>query len=458
MDKKYTYFIKSKYFPESFIDAQFKARGNWIKHNGIINKSKRNPNPKTNPNSKTNPNPIDFIYLDELFYTNPRYYLLPSKLKNTVNDNKREISFKHNFVRNMLSDKIGKKYVMLQHEIDLMPLYKNPSASANILENFKDLFTGKTVYIFKPITGKAGSDIAIFNKYENLVMYCNQIIKRNGHIWDRNVSKGKGKDKGKDKDELKDPLRIWVLQEYISNPLLIKKEDGVYKFHIRQAYLYQPNKLSYYRPLDICPAAVAEKPFIYGDWSNKDIHDTHFHGKIDYNWSMIINMIPSLKGNQKVIEYINAQIHEIYTIINKYIHADCYSETKHCFELFGSDIMITDTFDVKIIEINSGLGISGDILQKQDIFENILTKVVDIYYPPKNKIQPPKKLFIPIQPQPQPQPLTPKINPIKSIKPINIIKINSIKHLLPISKKKTNNSKFAKVRKTQKTNKTIINK
>jgi hypothetical protein len=395
-NKQYTYFVKSKYFPESFIDEQFKARGNWIKYDVPLHRKK---------------GPIDFIYLDELFYTNPRYYSFPAKLKNTVNDDKRQISFKHNLVRNLLGDANGSKYVMPQYELDLYTIQKenvctgiespaqcnatgvtHPVNVSGILveltNKFKKLFTGKTVYIFKPVTGMGGSDIGIFDKFSDFKRYVNNVIIRNGKLW------------GKVNPD-KEPLRRWVLQEYITNPLLIEKEDTgshKYKFHIRQAYLYQPlPKQSYYRPLNMCPIAIAEKPYIHGDWSNKDIHDTHFHGKIDYDWYSSLKLIPTLKNNLEAIRRIDSQLHELYTIIDKnYIKAQCYPETKHCFELFGCDIMITDTFEVKVIEINAGMGISGDISIKRDIFDTVMINVVDMYYPPKNKVPIPTKLFTPI--------------------------------------------------------------
>lgn len=371
--RQYTYFVKSKYFPESFIDEQFKSRGNWIKYDIPLHRKKK---------------AIDFVYLDELFYTNPRYYSLPAKLKNTVNDDKRQISFKHNLVRNLLGDANGSKYVMPQYEIDLYTIKADLLAS--LTNKFKKLFTGNAVYIFKPVTGMGGSDIGIFDTFDAFKRYIDNVISRNGKLW------GKG-------NPDKEPLRVWVLQEYITNPLLIEKKEATigshnYKFHIRQAYLYQPApKQSYYRPLNICPIALAEKPYIHGDWSNKDIHDTHFHGKIDYDWQTLIQLIPTLKNNQEAIRRIDSQLSDLYSIIDKnYIKAQCYPETKHCFELFGCDIMITDTFDVKVIEINAGLGISGDINIKRDIFDTVMVNIVDMYYPPKNKVTLPNKLFTPI--------------------------------------------------------------
>jgi hypothetical protein len=384
MANLHTYFVKSKYFPETYIDKQFAKRGNWKKANIDVKKHKQM---------------IDFIYLDELYYTDKTYYMIQSLLKNTVNDDKREITLKHNLIRNLLHDKIGKQYVMPQYELDLFKIKMQNKLNIatnktngdtnseiytnnymNILSKYKTIFDNENIYIFKPITSFGGSDINIFNNYDNFVKYCIKIME------DININKYWGKN-----NPSKEKLRIWVLQKYITNPLLIEKQENntinKYKFHIRQVYLYQPgNKPSYYRPLNLCPIAIANQPYINNDWDNKNIHDTHFHKKIDYKWSDIIEMIPSLAKKKSAIQQINRQLDDIYRIIdNTYINAQCYPETKHCFEIFGCDIMITDTFDVKLIEINNGLGISGTINDKHDIFDNILGKIVDVYYPPINR-------------------------------------------------------------------------
>ena len=138
-NRQYTYFIKSKYFPESYIDKQLADRGNWVKYDQPLHRVKK---------------PIDFVYLDELFYTDPRYYLLPAMLKNTVNDDKRNISLKHNLVRNLLSDPIGRKYVMPQYELDLYKLFINGNTHVNnLLHEYESIFASGKVYIFKAITG-----------------------------------------------------------------------------------------------------------------------------------------------------------------------------------------------------------------------------------------------------------------------------------------------------------------
>ena len=75
---QYTYFIKSKYYPEKFIDNLFSMRGNWKKITDADLPQKH----------------IDFVYLDDLYYLNPKYYSINATLKNTVNDDKRVVTLK----------------------------------------------------------------------------------------------------------------------------------------------------------------------------------------------------------------------------------------------------------------------------------------------------------------------------------------------------------------------------
>jgi hypothetical protein len=92
VNNNHTYFIKSKYYPEDFIDNLFKIRGNWKKLTDTDLPKKH----------------IDFVYLDDLYYINPKYYSLHATVKNTVNDDKRVIAFKNNLIKNFASHPNGK--------------------------------------------------------------------------------------------------------------------------------------------------------------------------------------------------------------------------------------------------------------------------------------------------------------------------------------------------------------
>jgi predicted ATP-grasp superfamily ATP-dependent carboligase len=318
-------FFKAKYIPEQIQNDIFANRLNWNKI----------------PDSKINKSTINFVYLDDLYYTNPSYYSIKCTAKNIVNDEKRAVSLKNNFVTTMMNDPIGQKYILPHHVIDLYEheLTKQSLVSYLNLKKISELFTKNAIYIFKPVTGMSGKGIKIIDTYEKLINYIQYIKQKNIKQWQRY------------KDPNKAPMRVWVLQEYLTNPLTVKKRDGKsYKFHIRHYYLYQPKAIgkSYY--YDMGEIATARAPYVKGHWDNKLIHDTHFYEDDDELYPDFLKLSPLHKQS------IDTQISEVYSIINKYNNAQCYNDSKYCFEIFGLDIMLTDDYQLKVIEVNANPG------------------------------------------------------------------------------------------------------
>jgi hypothetical protein len=346
--KKFTYLIKSEYFPEKFIDKIFRKRGNWH---------------KVTDDELQNYEQIDFIYLDGLNYLKKEYFSLKSNLKNNVDDNKRSIGYKNNLMKNLEKIPEASKFLMKQYEIDLL----NVNNDKEYLQYINNLFEKNKIYIFKPVTGMAGSDIKVFENFNDCEKYINEIIEKYSKMW-------------KNKEPIKQKNRLWVLQEYIQNPLLITKNNEKYKFHIRHFFIYQPDPHpKYYKKIG--KVALAEKPYINGNWDDPKIHDTHFHSFDKY---LFTTEDTNISDNQ--IENINSQIDEFYKILIKIIDAKCYSETKNCLELSGIDFMITDKLELKILEINFGIGLGQNLIQnKKELFEGIIDLIVDDYFPPLRK-------------------------------------------------------------------------
>ena len=353
---QYTYLVRTDYFKDDFIDDCFKARGNW---------HKITDNQLVEYKHKT----IDFIYIDGLNYINPKYYNLRSDLKNTVTDNKQSISHKHNLIQNFSKSSQSAKYIMPTMEIDMLDYYYSVGP---IISNF---FKPGKIYIFKPVSGMAGEGIQIFSNFTDLDKYMMEIISKNKHKWNKY---NKSIDITKNAIRAKEPLRVWVLQEYIMNPLLFTENGKNYKYHIRHFYLYQPgNRPSYYK--NTGKIALAKKPYVNGDWGNPDIHDTHFHGNSNYSWPKSTNLTLAQ------IQSINEQIHEFYTYLDSAINAGCYPETKYCYELFGVDLMITQDYKLKVLEVNAGLGLgTNTTASKEELFNGILELIVDTKRPPIN--------------------------------------------------------------------------
>ena len=353
---QYTYLVRTDYFKDDYIDDCFKARGNWHK---ITDNHLAEYKHKT----------IDFIYIDGLNYINPKYYNLRSYLKNTVTDDKQSISHKHNLIQNFSKSSQSAKYIIPTMEIDMLDYYNGVGP---LISSF---FKPGKIYIFKPVSGMAGQGIKIVSNFRDLDKYMMEIISKNKHNWNKY---NQSIDITKNAIRAKEPLRVWVLQEYIMNPLLFTENGKNYKYHIRHFYLYQPgNNPSYFK--NTGKIALAKKPYVNGDWGNPDIHDTHFHGNSNYSWPESTNLTSAQ------LQTINEQIHDFYTYLDSAINAGCYAESKYCYELFGIDLMITQDYKLKVLEVNAGLGLgTNTTANKEELFNGILELIVDTKRPPIN--------------------------------------------------------------------------
>ena len=311
-----TYFIKSKYFPSAFTDELFLSRGNWIKvddHDLF----------KNNTSSTM---PIDFVWLDSKKYRqDSKYNKLLVGLTNFVNQSRSSITRKDNLMTNLNKIAGAEKYIIPQLNINIT----SSTTKNNIETLIHNFYKPEHIYIVKPVGGWLGAGIKIFSKLDEIVQHFQNII---------NVGSGGSGDFG-----------AWVIQEYITNPLLLTKSDGQnYKFHIRHYYIYQPKpKPSYFFAKGAF--AIAKKPYIAGNWLDADIHDTHFSdGEI---WPD--NMFPVLLKSQ--LNVINKQLHELYGYIDSIIHAGCYNRAKSCMALFGVE---SDNVQKTLLKVQSAMAIS----------------------------------------------------------------------------------------------------
>ena len=74
------------------------------------------------------------------------------------------------------------------------------------------------------------------------------------------------------------------------------------------------------------------------------------------------------------------QMITVFKDILKCINAECYKESKECFELFGVDLMVDDMMNLKLIEVNTKIGFgvfkNDPIDINKIIFENMLDIVL----------------------------------------------------------------------------------
>jgi hypothetical protein len=89
-------------------------------------------------------------------------------------------------------------------------------------------------------------------------------------------------------------------------------------------------------------------------------------------------------------EDVITQLKIVLKEVKKNLKAGCFQDSKKCYEIFGADFMLTENLELKLIEINSKIGLKEfkkDTMRFNNIlFESELQKTVDYYFPPKYKI------------------------------------------------------------------------
>ncbi len=329
--KTYSYLIKTDYYDVDMVNKLFTQRGNWEPYNPAIHEKP------------------DFFYIDGLHIADKKLYDIKSGLKSLVGDGKKTVVVKNNLYRNLSIIPEARKFLPWTVELDIK------GKTHNYLLGYKKYFhTGKPL-ICKIANMGEGQNIITTDRFD---------------VWQKFMA-------GKISLLQKRPTLImnkWVLQEYIANPLL---KNGR-KFHLRLMLLYQPGRRpSYY--IHDARAALAEAPYKAGDWTNKDIHDTHFHRRQGLMFPLDFPEIPSQQ-----ITNIYQQIDTITKYVVNTITPNCYPDSQHCYEFFGLDLMITNDYKVKLIEVNDRIGLSGTPEYKAETFAGIMKLVVDEYYPPQN--------------------------------------------------------------------------
>ncbi len=322
---------------------------------------------------------IDFLYNDGV-YIDKKYNATRVGIKNIINDAKFMIANKANLQIQMRNTKFGFKDIIL---------HLNSINSANYDKYIPlSLFENGQVYIFKPVSGFSGKGIKVVDNREELIKYIEEIqkdiIRKDGKKKESNGKKSKPKTSAPLTFKFDKSYNVWVIQDYIKNPLLI---NG-YKFHMRVFLLIYCNvngKVEAYYSRK-CPIANAREKYVYGDFNNVNIHDTHFR---DADVSKYI--FPDDIPDKSMVNKLHGDIVECLSFVFKNIAnaVGCYSECKACYEIFGCDFMITDTYELKLLEINTkislkvpGAGISIPFLKY--LMKSIYSIVIDECFPSPN--------------------------------------------------------------------------
>ena len=279
------------------------------------------------------------MFTDLNYKYDKKLFKIKSLLKNAVMKDNYNMTNKDLLYKELEKIPSARKYLVFNYSVD----------SSNIdYKKIEKIFEKYKIMIFKPIGGAVGTGIEVFDNFDNFWKYC-------------------------ESNESLDKYKDWVLQEYIIDPLLI---DGR-KFHIRGFYLVHQNKKYL---MDEGRIFLAKEKFVKGDYKNKNIHDTHYSGN-----ESLSKYYPRDLKNSKIIENQLENLFNLIGRIDEYFK--CFPESKDCYQIFGFDAMITEDYQVKILEVNSGpstFSLNTPFWKK--LFENQLKLMVDTTFPPKNKV------------------------------------------------------------------------
>jgi tubulin--tyrosine ligase len=207
-------------------------------------------------------------------------------------------------------------------------------------------------------------------------------------------------------------MREWVLQRYVDNPLLI---NG-HKFHLR-VYVLCVGALKVYVFNEILALLAAHRYPFCGHryccsrsvhrYSKDDMDDIYKHltntarsaEDINFEEAKFVKLLDDLPLHllqsypDRVDNDINAAISvvsnirsQIHGITSQLFHAfeneyTIFSPMSNCFELFGLDFLVDESFNVSLLEVNPGPDFkqTGAKLKTviEALFEDTLRTVVD---------------------------------------------------------------------------------
>ena len=269
---------------------------------------------------------IDFLYVDGRYKNYSELYNIKTKYSTKVIlDNKFNIINKID-----LYDYIKKKDIYFYSTyLPEQYIYKNNWKE--IEQNFKN----NKFWIVKPEVGSGGFGIKVFSDLNKMKKYITE-FKNNFEV---SYSKKKKNNN-------------WIIQKYIDNPLLINNK----KFHIRFFYVVikKNNKLeTYFFKKGLI--YVSGKDFTMNNLSF-NIHNSHGKTTKKKDASLFPDKIKELYGEENSNKSTN-DIIKIFDFIRSNIKIDCYKESKNSMFIYGVDIMITNDFNAKLIEINNNTGL-----------------------------------------------------------------------------------------------------
>uniref|UniRef100_A0AC35U304 Tubulin--tyrosine ligase-like protein 9 n=1 Tax=Rhabditophanes sp. KR3021 TaxID=114890 RepID=A0AC35U304_9BILA len=256
-----------------------------------------------------------------------------------------ELTRKDNLIKNL---KKGKKIPELANGLNFVPVsYVLPVEWHLFVEEFRK-YNSNTIWIMKPVAGAQGKGIFLFKKLKEIIEW-----------------------KKKDPHSTEAEPLPYVVQMYISHPCLI----GGKKFDIRLYVL-----VTSFRPLTVWVhregfARFSHAKYDLSTYENAYVHLTNvaiaktagdFDPERGLKWSLhkLLRYLTAIHGDEIVTGVMN----DIAWIFINSLRSvqPLIIQDKHCFELYGYDILIDSNLKAWLLEVNASPSLTPS---SQDDFE-----------------------------------------------------------------------------------------
>jgi len=378
-NSKNYYLVKSTYFNNNIINKAFGIRTNWEKYN-VNNPQKKSP---------------DFLFLDANYILSKKYWKYKPLLQNKFDATSSNLISKDTLYQTLNDNKdkypVLNKYMINNINIDFKDfITTDKKINYSKIEDFQKYFSNpdnnkKTKqWIFKPVGGYQGKGIVLVSDFQTFKKKCEEILRFLIDDIENLIKKETGRGY-----QLLKLYNRWVLQEYIDKTLLYPNITSGKKIHLRVYFLYFNDIINdkvYGYILDTCHLGMAKEKYKHNDYNNKDIHDTHLDKNkkgltFPYDFKKIMTPVQ--------IKNIFQQLKELFSILKELFQSSCYPGIKNCYEILGADIIILPDYSIKLIELNSKIGIIYNPFEKANthlkLFNGIMSLVVDKVFPPLQK-------------------------------------------------------------------------
>ena len=257
--------------------------------------------------------------------------------------------------------------------------YVLPGDYALFAEEFKR--NPSSTWIMKPVGRAQGKGIFIFQKLSQISKWKNENRYGGGGSSDATDGSKKSKSEARGAD-----AEAYVVQRYIANPYLVAGR----KYDMRIYALvttYSPLTVWLYRG-GFCRFSSARYSNSAADLENVFMHLTNVaiqkksadYAKDEHGGKWDLRHLKLYLMSRYGVVMVDRLFNEIQMIILRSLLAvqQIIIQDKHCFELYGYDVLFDDTFKPWLVEVNASPSLSASTPDDYEMKTTMLSSMLDI--------------------------------------------------------------------------------